>query len=68
MPTIDTAEDAVQIAERFIAKYHAFRILKKVVRQQENWVVEFDVGAIGTKIVRLTVDVQTGKVVDYNEV
>jgi hypothetical protein len=68
MPAINTAEDAVKVAEKFLAKYHAFRILKRVVRQGETWVTEFDVAVLGVKIVRVTLDVQTGNIIEYGEI
>jgi uncharacterized membrane protein YkoI len=68
MPTIDTAEDAVNAAEIFLARYHANTILKRVVRQGEKWVMEFEVATSGTNIVRVTVDAQTGNVLEYGEV
>ena len=65
---INTAEEAVNTAERFLAKYHSFRILKRVVRQGEIWVTEFDVAVLGIRIVRVTLDAQTGNVAEYGEV
>jgi hypothetical protein len=65
---INTAEEAVNTAERFLIKYHSFRILKRVVRQEEKWVTEFDVGVLVRSIVRVTLDAQTGNVIEYNEV
>ena len=68
MPAINTAEDAISTAERFLTKYHVFRILKKVTRDKDKWVVEFDVAVLGVKVVRVTLDATTGSVVEYNEV
>lgn len=68
MPTINTVEDAVNAAEHFLNRYHAFRTLKKVVREEDKWVTEFDVGVITTEIVRVTIDAQTGSVIEYTRI
>lgn len=46
----------------------SFRILKRVVRQGEKWLIEFDVAVIGIKIIRVILDVQTGNIIEYSEV
>lgn len=68
MPTINTAEDAVNAAEHFLNRYHAFRVLKKVVRDKDKWVTEFNVAILGTEIVRITVDAETGSILAYEKV
>lgn len=69
MPSINTAEDAVNTAERFLNRYHPlFRVLKRVVREGDKWVLEFDVAILGTEIVRITLDAQTGNVIEYTGV
>lgn len=68
MPKINTAEDAVQIASRFLDKYHAFTTLKKVIREGDKWITEFDVGILSTEIVRVTLNTETGSVIAYEKV
>lgn len=68
MPAIDTAEDAVNGAQKFIERYYVFHTLQRVVREGEKWVTEFDVGLLGTDIVRVSLDARTGKVIEYTRV
>ena len=68
MPTIYTAEDAVNTAEHFLNRYHAFRVLKKVFRDKDKWVTEFDVGILGTEMMRVTLDAETGSILAYEKV
>ncbi|MBI4302870.1 MAG: hypothetical protein HY665_00820 [Chloroflexi bacterium] len=68
MPVINTAEDAVNAAERFVNRYHAFRVLKRVARENSKWVTEFDVAILGSEIVRVTLDAETGSVIEYTQV
>lgn len=68
MPTINNAEDAVNAAEHFLNRYHAFRVLKKVFRDKDKWVTEFDVAILGIEIVRVTLDAETGSILEYEKV
>jgi hypothetical protein len=65
MPPIETAEEAVQVAEKFVSKYHNFRVLKCVIRKDEVWEVNFDVGLIYTQIVHVEVDSISGNIIKY---
>lgn len=65
MPAITTAEDAVNTAEKFLSRYHALRILQKVVHENDKWVLEFDVGALTPHVVHIVLDAQTGSVIEY---
>lgn len=68
MPLIQTAEEAVNAAERFLSKYYGIRVLQKVVRQDDAWLTEFDVGILSVQIVRVRVDAATGSIVEYTKV
>lgn len=68
MQTINTAEDAVNAAERFLKRYHLFHVLKRAIREKDKWVTEYDVAIIGTEIVRVTLDAETGSVIEYTKV
>jgi len=66
MSEITTAEDAIRKAELFLAKYYAFRRLESVKKEEDSWVVRFDVSIIGPKsIVTIKLDKKTGGVVEY---
>jgi hypothetical protein len=64
MPTIHTAQDAVDVAERFVARYYTWRTLRRVSRSGKNWIVVFDVGVLSDKIVRVTLS-PSGKVLGF---
>lgn len=68
MPPINNAEDALKIAEAFVYKYNIFHRLIKVARDKDKWIVEFDVAIIGTEIVRVVLDAQTGTIIEYGKV
>ena len=66
MNEITTAEDAIRKAESFLNKYYAFHRLAGVRKEENNWVVRFDVSIIGPKsIVTIKLDSKTGAVVEY---
>lgn len=65
--SIKTAQEAIEVAERFLQKYHGFRILKQVEHKGNEWIVEFDVAILGSEIVRITLDAE-GNVVGYSGV
>lgn len=66
MPAIQTAEEAVDTAERFLDRYHPFRKLTKVVQAGGKWITEFNVSLIGPpEIVHIELDAGTGSVIEY---
>lgn len=64
---IKTAQEAIEVAERFLQKYRGFRILKQVEHKGNEWIVDFDVAILGSEIVRITLDAE-GNVVGYSGV
>lgn len=67
MPAVKTAEEAVEIAEKFLERYHPFLALEEVKKERDAWSIEFDIGALKPKLVRIRVDARTGKVVDVSK-
>ena len=65
MSQISSLEDAVTAAELFVQKYYPLRRLMKAEREDSTWLVEFDVGALVTTIVRMRLDVDSGTIVEY---
>lgn len=65
MAAIENLERAVEVAERFLLKYYAFRRLLKAERENGAWLVEFDVGVLSKEIVRIRLDANTGEIVEY---
>jgi hypothetical protein len=68
MPPINTAEDAIKKAELFLDKYHPFHKLTKVAREKDKWITEFDVSILGSEIVRIEIDAQTGNIMEYGKI
>ena len=65
MPTLEQAEDAILHADQLVAKYHSYRRLQKVKREDGTWLIEFDVGIFRPSIVRIKLDASSGKVIEY---
>ena len=69
MPLIRNAEEAIDAAERMVSRYHAFRKLERVVRDKNEWIVEFDVSILGPlELVRIRLEAETGVVTEYTKV
>lgn len=68
MPAIERAEDAINIAERFLNRYYPLRRLKKAVKEESSWLVEFDVSILPPRqIIRIRLDPSTGDLIEYTE-
>ena len=65
MPSIETLQNAVNIAENLLKKYYPFYKLLTAKKEDDTWLVEFDVGVLGKQLVRIVLDVETGNVVEY---
>lgn len=65
MPKVTSAEEASEVAERFLGKYHRFFKLLRVYREEDQWMVEADVGFFMVEIAKITIDATDGKVIDY---
>lgn len=63
---LKSAEDATNKALSFLKKYHPWARPMKAVREDGIWLVEVDVGALKTKIGRIKIDAQTGRVLEYD--
>ena len=68
MSEVGNVEEAVRIAEQFVGKYYVIHRLEKVGRQDDIWVVEFDVSILGSKdIVRVELEQKTGGIIGYTK-
>ena len=66
MPKVDSADQATEIAVDFLKKY--YQILQRPLSAKlENgkWIVEVDIGPFLTKVAKVTVDAETGIILDY---
>lgn len=64
---IQTAEEAVNVAEEFLSRYHWTKTLEKVEKIEDKWLIIFDVGVVDKQLVHVTLDAQTGKVIGYTK-
>ena len=69
MSEVNSAEEAIRIADQFISKYYFVHRLEKAMQQGEIWVVEYDVGILGPKVeVRIKLDRNTGSLLEYTKI
>lgn len=68
MSEVGNVEEATRIAEQFVGKYYLLHRLEKVGRQDDIWVVEFDVSILGPKeIIRVELEQKTGSIIGYTK-
>lgn len=67
MPVVEALEDAVILADAFLARFFSFRRLEKARLENGIWVIEFDVGPLTTIIAQVRIDANSGKVVGYTK-
>ncbi len=68
MSEVGNVEEATRIAEQFVGKYYMLHRLEKVGRQDDIWVVEFDVSILGPKeTIRIKLDQTTGSIIEYTK-
>ena len=70
MPYIQTADEAIEIADKLVAKYYPFKkllkaVLEEVLLGESYWVVEFDVGILKPRVARMKLARSTGQVLEY---
>ena len=65
MPHVETLQNAVDIAENLLKKYYPYFKLLTAKKEDDTWLVEFDVGIFNKQIVRIVLDAETGNVVEY---
>jgi hypothetical protein len=63
-PAINSADEAVNKADSILSKHCVVRRLEKAKRKGDIWDVEFDVGALLTSIIKVSVDAKTGKILE----
>ncbi|MBI4233274.1 MAG: PepSY domain-containing protein [Chloroflexi bacterium] len=67
MPPVQTAEQAIKIANRFLSKHHKVIYVKLLLSAREGdlWVVEFDIGPFKVEVVKVKIDASSGEIVEY---
>ena len=66
MAEVNSASEATQIATNFLKEYYSYRRPIKATKADTTWVVEIDVGLIFTQVAKITVDSQTGAILEYS--
>ena len=67
MAKIESADQATEIAVAFLKEYHT--VLQRPHRarlEQKTWVVEVDIGAIFTRMAKVSIDADTGRILEYD--
>lgn len=65
MPPVETLQNAVNIAENLLKKYYPFYKLLTAKKEDDTWLVEFDVGVLNRQLVRIVLDAKSGNVLEY---
>jgi hypothetical protein len=69
MAPIQTAEQATYRAEQFLNRYHPFKILMSVRREENTWRLVYNVSLFGqAEMAEITLDADTGEVISYDQV
>jgi hypothetical protein len=64
--TIITAEQATEIALKFIKKHRNYARLLNATKESNVWHVKFDVGITIDKIALVNVDIHSGQILDFD--
>ena len=67
MPKIEAADQATEVAVTFLREYHT--VLQRPHRarlEDGKWVVEIDIGAIFTRMAKVVIDPDTGRIAEYD--
>lgn len=62
---IKSASEATEKAVTFVKKYRSYVRPLKATREDNNWIVEIDVGPIFVAIAKLKIDAKTGDILEY---
>lgn len=65
MPPVRNVQQAVDIGDSFITRYHYYRTLLTCNRTEKDWVLVYNVGFILAEYVKIRVDPDTGEVLEY---
>ena len=66
MAKIESADQATEIAVSFLKQYHTVLQRPHKARvDQGTWVVEVDIGAIFTRMAKVIIDQESGRILEY---
>ena len=67
MSTIESTEQATDVAVAFLNKHNP--VIQRPLRarfEDGTWLVEIDVGAFYTRVAKVTIDAESGRILEYN--
>lgn len=65
MAIVETAEDAIMLADDFLSKYYTWKHPLTARNDGDSWTVLFDVGAVTTRKIEMKVDCASGKILEF---
>ncbi len=68
MTTITSAQEAIDIAQQFIEPHYPWHKPLKALREDDVWLVEFDVGAVRVETVVVRIDASTKEIREFVKV
>ena len=66
MPAITTAEEAIDTGANLIRKYYTFLRPMTVRKEDQTWLVVFDVGALKVQRIEVRIDAETGSITEFD--
>ena len=68
MPEITSGAEAINIASEFIEPHYPWHQPLKAVREQNIWLIEFDVGALRVETAVVKIDADTHEIKEFVKV
>ena len=62
---VETAEDAIMMADDFLSRYYTWKHPLTARNDGDSWTVLFDVGAVTTRKIEMKVDSASGKILEF---
>lgn len=61
-----SAGQATEVAVEFLKRYYAFVVPVKAQREDGQWLVQADVGAIAVRLATVRLDAQSGEILSFD--
>ncbi len=65
MEPVRNVQQAIDIGDNFVGRYHFFKKLLSCNRTDTDWVLLYDVGTLDSEFVKIRIDPNTGEVVEF---
>jgi len=65
MPPVKNVQQAINIGDVFISRYHFYKTLLTCNRAEKDWVLVYNVGVLVEEYVKIRIDPDTGEVLEY---